>query len=87
MLVYIVGYAFSLVVGHLVTNWAVEGLRKKYCLKRQECKPSKDCKKPWLIKYLPICMGIVDRFLYTTVWITGFSLFIAMWLGVKVARG
>lgn len=32
-------------------------------------------------------MGILDRFLYTTVWITGFNLFIAMWLGVKVARG
>lgn len=85
--VYPGGYLISVVIGGFVTWEVNQGLRKKYPLERQECKPTKTIPKPWPIAYLPLFTGVLDRLIYTSVWLTPYKEFIGIWLLVKVARG
>lgn len=71
-----IGYGFSVVVGHWVTNLVVEGLHKKPGPGRQ-----KGC------EILPQITGALDRVLYTSAWLIPYQQFIGIWLLVKVARG
>ena len=70
-----VGYGFSIVLGLAITYYVVEPLRKIYGPRR-----AKNC------VILPIITGALDRFLYTTAWLTPYKAFIGIWLLVKVAR-
>lgn len=84
---YLGGYLISVVLGGFVIWEVNQGLRRKYPLKREECKPTEKSPKPWPIVYLPLFTGILDRLIYTSVWLTPYKEFIGIWLLVKVARG
>lgn len=71
-----IGYGFSVVVGHWVTNLVVGGLHEKPGPPREE-----GC------EILPQITGALDRVLYTSAWLTPYKEFIGIWLLVKVARG
>ena len=76
MVAYGVGFVFSVVVGHWVTKRVVEPLHEK---------PGPPREKNY--ERLPKITGMLDRFLYTSAWLTPYQEFIGIWLLVKVARG
>lgn len=68
----VVGYFFSVVIGHLAVRhivgalWVERGIRKKVW--------------GWTE---PMLVGILERFLYTASFQSGHAAFIAVWLGLK----
>ncbi len=67
-----VGYGFSGGVGHWMTNWVVEWLHVNYGPPRE-----KNCES------FPRITGALDRFLYTSAWLTPYKEFI----GKRVISG
>ncbi len=65
VVVYLVGYAFSLLAGQLATQKVVATI-------------------PTEADYSAELLGLVERTIYTTAWLMGKELFIAVWLGLKV---